>query len=303
MSRDNALTAEGLARARGAFLVGCPRSGTTLLQLRLARHPEILTFPESHFFDRALGGRSRVRRILGLPGRQARANLDAFASAVDPSGVAAGVVRRASTLQGMTREFVGMMDVLASRQRAMWLEKTPGHSHYIDYIRRNVDGARFVHLIRSGPEVVESLYRVTRQYPEHWSGVWDIEQCVARWVSAIRDSSQWCDDDAHFVLFLEDFIERPRICLEQLLTFLGCGIDQGILDEMVASGDGSRENILAFEAWKDGSAGAIRDRANAGDNSILSPRERQLVESRLASLDLSDLQAAAARRLSAAHHA
>ncbi|MGL4503377.1 MAG: sulfotransferase family protein, partial [Planktothrix sp.] len=33
------------------FLVGCPRSGTTLLQSLLAAHPQIASFPESHFFQ------------------------------------------------------------------------------------------------------------------------------------------------------------------------------------------------------------------------------------------------------------
>ena len=32
------------------FIVGVPRSGTTLIQSLLASHPQIETFPESHFF-------------------------------------------------------------------------------------------------------------------------------------------------------------------------------------------------------------------------------------------------------------
>ncbi|MEM9163612.1 MAG: sulfotransferase, partial [Cyanobacteria bacterium P01_F01_bin.4] len=32
------------------FVVGCSRSGTTLLQSLLASHPEIISFPESKFF-------------------------------------------------------------------------------------------------------------------------------------------------------------------------------------------------------------------------------------------------------------
>ncbi|NJL55543.1 sulfotransferase [bacterium] len=31
------------------FLVGCPRSGTTLLQSMLASHPQIASFPETKF--------------------------------------------------------------------------------------------------------------------------------------------------------------------------------------------------------------------------------------------------------------
>ncbi|MGC1525664.1 MAG: sulfotransferase, partial [Phormidesmis sp.] len=32
------------------FLVGCARSGTTLLQSLLASHPGVASFPESNFF-------------------------------------------------------------------------------------------------------------------------------------------------------------------------------------------------------------------------------------------------------------
>jgi len=40
-----------------AFLVGCPRSGTTLLQAMLFAHPEIYSFPETNFFLSLFGAR------------------------------------------------------------------------------------------------------------------------------------------------------------------------------------------------------------------------------------------------------
>ena len=39
------------------FIVGCPRSGTTLLQSLLLKHNEITSFPESHFFSRTFLGK------------------------------------------------------------------------------------------------------------------------------------------------------------------------------------------------------------------------------------------------------
>src|SRR5579859_5410783 len=36
------------------FLVGCPRSGTTWLQIVLGSHPAIATVRETHLFDRYL---------------------------------------------------------------------------------------------------------------------------------------------------------------------------------------------------------------------------------------------------------
>ena len=38
------------AMPRGIFLVGCPRSGTTLLQSLIAAHPLVTSFSESNFF-------------------------------------------------------------------------------------------------------------------------------------------------------------------------------------------------------------------------------------------------------------
>ena len=37
---------------RRIFIVGVPRSGTTLLQSLLAAHSELTSFTESHFFSR-----------------------------------------------------------------------------------------------------------------------------------------------------------------------------------------------------------------------------------------------------------
>ena len=48
-----------------AFIVSCPRSGTTLLQSLLAAHSDIHSFPESNFFALATP-RNLWRRFLGL---------------------------------------------------------------------------------------------------------------------------------------------------------------------------------------------------------------------------------------------
>ena len=35
---------------KAVFIIGSARSGTTLLQSMLASHPEVYSFPETHFF-------------------------------------------------------------------------------------------------------------------------------------------------------------------------------------------------------------------------------------------------------------
>ena len=46
------------------FVVGCPRSGTTLLRLMLNAHPRLAIPPESHFIPLV----ARVRRRYERPG-------------------------------------------------------------------------------------------------------------------------------------------------------------------------------------------------------------------------------------------
>ena len=47
------------------LVVGCPRSGTTLLQAVLSSHKEIASIPETHFFP-SLCSKFGLVRILGL---------------------------------------------------------------------------------------------------------------------------------------------------------------------------------------------------------------------------------------------
>jgi len=40
---------------RRTFVVGCPRSGTTLVQAMIARHPDVFSLHETFFFESLLG--------------------------------------------------------------------------------------------------------------------------------------------------------------------------------------------------------------------------------------------------------
>ena len=53
------------------FLVGCPRSGTTLLQSLLAANSKVLSFPETHFFGHLFYSR-KLLSILGIANWRAR---------------------------------------------------------------------------------------------------------------------------------------------------------------------------------------------------------------------------------------
>ena len=45
------------------LLVGCPRSGTTILQAILSSHPEVFSLPETHFFPALCSNNSFIRKL------------------------------------------------------------------------------------------------------------------------------------------------------------------------------------------------------------------------------------------------
>lgn len=268
-----------------------------MLQSHLARHPDIVTFPESHFFDRMLANRGRLRRWLGLPKPGSRDNLVGFARAI---GVEDGLPgkRRVYSAGQLTGEFEALLSKQAGAHGAkLWIEKTPGHSHYIDYIQARIGRSRFIHLIRDGRHVVASLYDVTRKHPQHWSGSWSLEKCIDRWKSAIGDSIRYsADEEKHFVLFYEDLVQEPALWLSRLLRFLELDADEPGMHAMLGGGASDEGHVNDFEDWKTGAErpfepSSARDRLAAFTDSELA-----FLEGEIARVDLSPLRASALSR-------
>src|SRR5258708_24668045 len=59
---------------RPIFILGCPRSGTTLLQLMLHAHPRIAIPPETRFVLTSYEARNTFGDLRGEPNRRALAN-------------------------------------------------------------------------------------------------------------------------------------------------------------------------------------------------------------------------------------
>ncbi|HEY9661548.1 MAG TPA: sulfotransferase, partial [Allocoleopsis sp.] len=144
------------------FLVGCPRSGTTLLQSLLAAHPEICSFPESHFFSTLVPNRKLLRQ-LDLCVRNIHPRLRQFFQSIGRDELVAQFPKRALFNHQYAHQFIQSLDqIAAEKDQRIWIEKTPGHLHYIDYIEKlNID-AKFIHIVRNGTDVIASFYELAQ---------------------------------------------------------------------------------------------------------------------------------------------
>ncbi|MEM1248294.1 MAG: sulfotransferase [Acidobacteriota bacterium] len=268
---------------RRLFLVGVPRSGTTLLQSLLAAHSEITSFTESHLLSRHFSllpivGRpvlrsdlgARVRGFLrenGLEVEQA----EAWAESFDRLG---GLGRELRT-EAALREVVALFDRLCrERGSRTWLEKTPRHLRFVPAtedaldpdLRRTVET---IHLVRRPLETVASLHLAARDWPEPYS----LEECVARWDEDVAFTLEQLDRPRQHLVLYEELCERPEATLRSLLDALGLAWQSALLEEFASQAKGL---VLAEESWKDDVARPLE--ASSRSVEKLSPARRAEIE-------------------------
>ncbi|MEG4575937.1 sulfotransferase [Microcoleus sp. N3A4] len=204
------------------FLVGSPRSGTTMLQSLLAAHPEVISFPESKFFHYLL-----YKKFAGkLPGR-----LEAFFK---------DEINRPELLQGFDDSqtvgnkvswLVGVLDGLAAEQnKSIWLEKTPEHIYFIDDIERFLPDAKFIHILRNGMDTIASLHEATSSSHDLWGPGWDLNHCIDRWKQAMLISHKYAKKSNHILVNYEEIVDNKVKKLEDICHFMGVEYDAKMLE-------------------------------------------------------------------------
>lgn len=161
------------------FIVGCPRSGTTLLRRMLDAHPDIAVAPET-FFMRHFWEQQDAYGDLSDDAALDRLIDDLTATAafedmgLDEEAFRTAVHRAPCRWDTVFRV---LLEQFAERRDAQFVgEKTPNHVRFIPTLRRWFPEARFVHLVRD-PRAVSNSWR---------SVPWSSEY---RW----RDAEVWAE--------------------------------------------------------------------------------------------------------------
>ncbi len=203
------------------FLVGSPRSGTTILQSLLAAHPEIISFPESKFFHYLLYEEFATK----LPSR-----LETFLRNEIHRPELLNDFDDNQTVANKASWFVRILDGLAIEEnKSIWLEKTPEHIYFIEDIQRLVPDAKFIHILRDGMDTIASMYEATRNFTDLWGGVWDLEHCIDRWKDAVLTSHKYINNSRHILVKYEELIDNKNVVLTNICNFLGIEYDCAML--------------------------------------------------------------------------
>jgi len=221
--------APGEARAANpwVFVVGCPRSGTTLLQRMLDAHPQLAVANDTHFITRAA---KKVLRDDPFPPLTAELveQVGAYRR-FHRMGLDAGEVRAAAADSRSYAGFVRRLYSIRGEKTGKRLsgEKTPDYCRQMTVLHGLFPSTRFVHIIRDGRDTALSAlnWATPGKGPGRWS-LWadDPLACCALWWrwqvgTGLRQAGLLPRDRYHELRY-EALVADPEGTLRPLADFL-----------------------------------------------------------------------------------
>jgi hypothetical protein len=227
-----------LGRNPYLFVVGCPRSGTTLLRRMLDAHPKLAITPETHWIPRWL-----ERGIGVTPEGFATPELvSRLLASPKFSRTGIGRSKLERLLQGSRpvpyADFVrGFFDLYGRKEgKPLVGDKTPGYVRRLPLLHELFPEARIIHLIRDGRDVALSalswrrwpkLARRLSTAPAHpvpTAALW-----WERHVRAGREAGECLGSGTYYEVRYETLVADPLGEAESLCAFLDLRFDEAML--------------------------------------------------------------------------
>lgn len=195
---------------RPFFIVGAPRSGSTLLRLMLDGHPRLAIPGEAAFLPAALKAGLDKGALLEriIADRWFRD----WGLAESDVRIAA---RRAWPDDAPALVRAVFEAYAAARGKARWGDKTPNHARHVTRIAAAFPDAQFIHLVRDGRDVAASIASKGWRSPVGGAFWW------RRNVSAAVAGGRTLGAARYLELRLEDLVADSEASLRRLCAFLG----------------------------------------------------------------------------------
>lgn len=208
------------------FIVGAPRSGTSLLRNLLNRHSRIALADETYFFYYVYNRRGSFGNLSDLSNRKRLVSRFLETTRIKTQGFDLPALRK--TLEEGADSYEAFFDILlktyASQQgKRRYGEKTPQHASESETLIRMFPDCKVIHLIRDPRDVVVSLKRMP------W-GDRSVVSNAKQWVACTRGALQIRRSQNYHQLHYEDLVTDPERSLGLICEFLGESFESGMLD-------------------------------------------------------------------------
>jgi GT2 family glycosyltransferase len=240
------------------FIIGSPRSGTSALAWSLAQHSELWTEAESDIFYYLL--------------KDGHLEQAFETSVARPDGTWLG--RQGVDLEQFLAHLGLGLNILLTQTSngRRWVDQTPANTVVVDRIADMMPGARFIHILRDGrrvvnsmvnfhealgdPEAVERMKEAGRLPP--WTT--DFADACRTWARFTRIASDFCsrNPERSFTVTNESLITDAEGSMREVLDFLGLSYEPApaeflrtnrINSSFVASGKSEVAPPALSEPW------------------------------------------------------
>lgn len=269
------------------FVVGLPRTGSTLTRGILNASPRVWIAGESHFFPeptrlgltRREGYAERFRRIgdLGTEDGLQRVLDDIFSLRGKSFWARLATVVDRQTfeadLRGTERDDRALLDTAMAhfaRGRPIRGEKTPHHIHSVPTLLEWFPGARIIHTFRDPRAVYVSLRRKERaeklsplgRAARRLGPAFDLyatANVIRRWRIMVRLHHLYAArfPDRYTLVRFEDLVTEPSATAARLSNFLGIDYTDEMLQQVVhnssfmSKGAGSGIDTTTIDRWRE----------------------------------------------------
>jgi hypothetical protein len=261
------------------LVVGCPRSGTTLVQKLLGARNDVYTCRETHYFQRIRRpGKWKVLDYLMLSQRNVTGAFDFVRTHNELRGEYNP--GRVSSMRSAVLFFDRIMTSEAQLAgKVAWVEKTPAHLFHIGWIKRYIPTARFVHVLRDGRDVVASMVDAARKFPqaEAWKRYTDPQAAVEEYNRCLSASLKHSRSEDHVFVQYEHLIEDVELVCDSLYRSLDLAGEMADLDLEGVHG----RVVRSDEGWKSDSEGEISDTRLVKFNRMFDDVQKKLIVSSL----------------------
>jgi hypothetical protein len=244
------------------FVVGCPRSGTTLLQRMLNSHPELVVANDTHFIPRSLEivDPKLIDTVFqegDIPLTESVVRSARHYHRLCRLGLSESCTRQAATRASTYRQFVSDLYVqLASLyDKPLAGEKTPDYVRWLPFLHALFPWSKSIHIVRDGRDTALSLMDWAN--PKRGPGRFDLWQEQPLVVAALwwqwqlqhgLTAAEQLGPSCHLLVYYERLVDSPEAELRRVADFLKIPF----ASEMLRFHEGKRQDrkgLTAKEAW------------------------------------------------------
>ncbi len=219
------------------FVIGLPRSGTTLMRMMLSSHPRVAIAPETNFLNSWM-------RIYGHLDPSRPRDFDLFwdkltagelfpSFGITPEGVRARIDAGGDT--GFRVIFTAICREYAARtDKVRWGEKTPRHAEHLDTLRRWYPEARILYMQRDPRAVTSSILAKNWPRSSRFPHVH-----ARRWRRSIRRVMPHAEQGHLMMVGYEDLVADGETVLRRICDFIG----EDYHPDMLARSDAARYRL------------------------------------------------------------